>query len=122
MTVNAEVPYLLALAELMPGDPRVDDYGVLVAAIARHQAMLMDTDVYGSLRPKAAALLQTLARLPALEAHNPSFAWAVAMGFLRLNSLEINPPPVAAAELLLAIHTGRAGIREISNQLAHWSN
>ncbi len=59
--------FLLHAAELLPGDPQVDDYGPLYATVARVNARAMERDVYGSVYLKAAALLQTLAKLPVLS-------------------------------------------------------
>lgn len=62
-----DVAFLLHAAELLDGDPQVDDFGPLYAAVARVNARAMERDVYGSLFLKAAALLQPLAKLPCLE-------------------------------------------------------
>ncbi|MFF1270692.1 fic family toxin-antitoxin system, toxin component, partial [Streptomyces anulatus] len=62
-----DVTFLLHAAELLPGDPQVDDYGTLYAAVARVNARALERDIYGSLYLQAGALLQTLARLPCLE-------------------------------------------------------
>ncbi|GAA3485596.1 hypothetical protein GCM10018966_101290 [Streptomyces yanii] len=69
-----DVTFLLHAAELLPGDPQVDDFGPLYAAVARANAKAMERDIYGSLHLKAAALLQTLARLPCLGHSNEAFA------------------------------------------------
>lgn len=68
-----DVAFLLHAAELPPGDPQVDDYGPLHAAAGRVNAGAMERDVYGSVYFKAAALLQTLAKLPSLEHSNEAY-------------------------------------------------
>ncbi len=59
-----DLQFLLHAAELLDGDPQVDDYGPLYAAVARVNAHAMDRDIYGSPYLRAAALLQTLVKLP----------------------------------------------------------
>lgn len=69
-----DVTFLLHAAELLPGDPQVDDLGPLYAAVARGNARALERDVYGSVYLKTAALLQTLVRLPCLEHSDDAFA------------------------------------------------
>lgn len=92
MTLNEplqplEVTFLLHAAQLLPGDPQVDDYGPLYAAVARVNARAMERDIYGSLYLKAAALLQTLVRLPCLEHSNEAFGWHSTEAYLALNGV-----------------------------------
>ncbi|SCF56947.1 hypothetical protein GA0115254_103719 [Streptomyces sp. Ncost-T10-10d] len=42
-----------AAAELLPGDPQVDDYGPLYAAVAQVNAAALERNIYGSLYLKA---------------------------------------------------------------------
>lgn len=121
MTTYADVPYLLALAECMPGDPQVDDLGVLVAASERHRAVLMQKEVYETVTLKAAALLHSLARMPCLESHNATFAWISAAGFLSINGHKLDAPRVEAEELLRAVIDGRVGVKQIAARLKEWS-
>ncbi len=121
MTHFATVPYLLAIAEQLPGDPALDDLGPLFAAVAAHQAAAMNTDVYGSHRLKAAALLQILARNPALEHSNHLFAWTAAKAFLEANAHRVTAPPKEAAQLVADVAEYRAGIRETALRLRAWT-
>ena len=41
-----DVTFLLHAAELLPGDPQVDDYGPLYAAVARVNARALERDVH----------------------------------------------------------------------------
>ncbi|MGV0715886.1 type II toxin-antitoxin system death-on-curing family toxin [Mycolicibacterium sp. XJ662] len=70
---------------------RVADYGLLDAAVARHQATAFGVDAYPDLFTKAAALLQTLARNHALVDGNKRTAWAATWTFLYLNGVELDP-------------------------------
>ncbi|MGW7674721.1 fic family toxin-antitoxin system, toxin component, partial [Streptomyces sp. NPDC054775] len=95
-----DVTFLLHAAELLDGDPQVDDYGPLYAAIARVNARAMERDIYGSPYLKAAALLQTLAKLPCLEHSGEAFAWHDTEAYLILNEHPIAYPPTAAVVLV----------------------
>ncbi len=120
MTHFTEVPYLLRLAETLPGDPQPDDLGPLYAAVAQHQATAMGRDVYGSDWLKAAALLHTLARLPALEHSNRAFAWAAAAGFLAINDHTLQYKPADAVTLAKDVSTGQLGVQQTASVLRSW--
>ncbi|MEU9663595.1 fic family toxin-antitoxin system, toxin component [Streptomyces chartreusis] len=116
-----DVTFLLHAAELLDGDPQVDDYGPLYAAVARVNARAMERDIYGSLYLKAAALLQTLAKLPCLEHSNQAFAWHATEAYLILNAHELNYPPKAAVALVRDAASGALGIPRIARQLRDWT-
>ncbi|MHC3475426.1 fic family toxin-antitoxin system, toxin component [Streptomyces sp. 7R007] len=116
-----DVSFLLHAAELLDGDPQVDDYGPLYAAVARVNARAMQRDIYGSLHLKAAALLQTLARLPCLEHSNEPFAWHATEAYLILNGRELHYPPKAAAALVRDAASATLGVARIARQLRDWT-
>ncbi|MEV7239121.1 fic family toxin-antitoxin system, toxin component [Streptomyces sp. NPDC051020] len=116
-----DVTFLLHAAELLDGDPQVDDLGPLYAAVARVNAQAMEHDVYGSLHLKAAALLQTLVRLPCLEHSNEAFAWHAAEAFLALNGRQLDYPPKAAVALVGEAASGALGVARIARQLRSWT-
>ncbi|MFI6565825.1 fic family toxin-antitoxin system, toxin component [Streptomyces sp. NPDC050534] len=116
-----DVTFLLHAAELLDGDPQVDDYGPLYAAVARVNARAMERAIYGSLHLKAAALLQTLTRLPCLEHSNEAFAWHATEAYLILNGRELDYPPKAAVALVRDTASGTLGIPRIARQLRDWS-
>ncbi|MFC1405677.1 MULTISPECIES: hypothetical protein [Streptacidiphilus] len=120
MTQFAEVPYLLRLAETLHGDPQVDDLGPLYAAVARHQAAALGQDVYGSDWLKAAALLDTLARLPSLEHSNRAFAWAAAIGFLTINDRTLDYKAADAVTLVKDVSNGLIGVQQTASILRSW--
>ncbi|MGP4001184.1 fic family toxin-antitoxin system, toxin component [Streptomyces sp. 8N706] len=113
--------FLLHAAELLPGDPQVDDLGPLYAAVARVNARAMDRDVYGSLPLKAAALLQTLAKLPCLEHSNEAFAWHACEAYLALNGRRLDYPPKDAVALVRDTASGTLGVARIGRQLRGWT-
>ncbi|MGK9463005.1 fic family toxin-antitoxin system, toxin component [Streptomyces sp. G6] len=116
-----DVGFLLHAAELLPGDPQVDDYGPLYAAVARVNARAMERDIYGSVYLKAAALLQTLARLPCLEHSNEAFAWHTTDAYLALNGRPLDYPPKEAVALVRDAATGALGVGLIGRRLRAWN-
>ncbi|MFD0417974.1 fic family toxin-antitoxin system, toxin component [Streptomyces sp. NPDC127108] len=116
-----DVTFLLHAAELLDGDPQVDDFGPLYAAVARVNARAMERDIYGSLFLKAAALLQTLAKLPCLEHSNDAFAWHTTEAYLLLNARELDYQPKAAVALVRDAATGALGVARIARQLRDWA-
>ncbi|MFI9723816.1 fic family toxin-antitoxin system, toxin component [Streptomyces sp. NPDC052396] len=119
--LRIDVPFLLHAAELLPGDPQVDDYGPLFGAIARMYARAMDQDIYGSLHLKAGALLVTLVRIPCLEHSNDRFAWHAAEAFLALNGYRLEYVPKDAVVLVRDAAAGTAGVAQVARQLHDWS-
>ncbi|PJF01962.1 fic family toxin-antitoxin system, toxin component [Streptomyces carminius] len=116
-----DVPFLLHAAELLDGDPQVDDLGPLYAAVARTGARALERDVYGSLYLKAGSLLQTLARLPCLEHSNQAFAWHSAEAYLALNGHRLDYPPKEAVALVRDAASGALGVAGIARQLRAWT-
>ncbi|MEU0040623.1 MULTISPECIES: fic family toxin-antitoxin system, toxin component [unclassified Streptomyces] len=125
MTLNEplqplEVTFLLHAAQLLAGDPQVDDYGPLYAAVARVNARAMERDIYGSLYLKTAALLQTLVRLPCLERSNEAFAWHSTEAYLALNGCHPDHLPKEAVSLVRDASSGTMGVGLIGRQLRAW--
>lgn len=116
-----EVTFLLHAAELLPGDPQVDDLGPLFAAAARVNARSMEYDVYSSLHFKGAALLQTLAKLPCLEHSNEAFAWHSTEAYLALHGHRLEYPPKAAVVLVRDTAAGTLSVPRIARQLRSWT-
>ncbi|MFI0150098.1 fic family toxin-antitoxin system, toxin component [Streptomyces lydicus] len=116
-----DVPFLLHAAELLDGDPQVDDYGLLYAAVARINAHTMGRDIYGSPYLKAAALLQHLVRLPALEHSNEAFAWHSCEAYLALNGHHLTYQPKDAVALVRDAASAAIGVAQIARQLRAWA-
>ncbi|MEU6497761.1 fic family toxin-antitoxin system, toxin component [Streptomyces sp. NPDC046984] len=117
---SLDVPYLLHAAKLLPRHPQVDDYGPLYAADARAGARAMERDIYGSLHLKAAAMLQTLARLPALEHSTDAFAWHSCEAYLALNGCHLAYQPKDALVLVREAAALTVGVGRIARQLRAW--
>ncbi|MBO0657218.1 fic family toxin-antitoxin system, toxin component [Streptomyces triculaminicus] len=116
-----DVPFLLHAAELLPGDPQVDDYGPLFGAVARMYARAMDRDIYSSEHLKAGALLHSLIRIPCLEHSNDAFAWHATEAFLALNRHHLEYRPKDAVALVREAAAGTAGVAQIARQLHAWT-
>ncbi len=104
-----------------PGDPLVTDWGALVAAVSRHDAEIFDIPVYNDPHTRAAALLQLLLHVPALEHSNAMFASAVAYGYLIADGVRVVTSPERVRDLARLVKDGRADIRSIAQELRGWS-
>lgn len=103
--------------------PKVSDYGLLDAAVARPRATVFGLDAYPDDLTKAAALLQSLARNHALVDGNKRTAWAAAWTFLYLNGIELGEFDVDDAELFMnAVATDATiTIDQIAGKLATYA-
>ncbi|MFH8448915.1 fic family toxin-antitoxin system, toxin component [Streptomyces fungicidicus] len=120
--LRIDLAWLLMLAEQQtPGDPQVTDWGALVAAVARHRAEIFDVPVYDSPHARAAALLQLLIHIPALERSNALFASAVAYAYLVASGLKVVTSPEQVRDLARLVKTGGATVDEIAAELRRWS-
>ncbi|MEV0931749.1 fic family toxin-antitoxin system, toxin component [Streptomyces phaeochromogenes] len=104
-----------------PGDPQVTDFGALVAAVSRHEAEIFGVPVYDTPHTRAAALLQLLLHVPALERSNTMFAMAVAYAYLVASGLKVVTSPEQVRELARLVKTGEAMVDDIARELRQWS-
>ncbi|WP_093610906.1 fic family toxin-antitoxin system, toxin component [Streptomyces indicus] len=104
-----------------PGDPQVTDWGSLVAAVSRHEAEIFGVPVYDEPHERAAALLQQLLHIPALERSNAMFACAVAYGYLVASGLKVVVSAEQVRDLARLVKSGDAGIDRIAQELRGWS-
>ncbi|MBT2400410.1 fic family toxin-antitoxin system, toxin component [Streptomyces sp. ISL-100] len=122
MTLKIDLAWLLMIAEhKTPGDPQVVDWGALVAAVARHEAEIFGIPVYSDPAARAAALLQLLLHVPALERSNAMFASAVAYGYLVACGLKVVTSPEQVRDLARLVKEGKADVRVIAEELRQWS-
>ncbi|MFF9773757.1 fic family toxin-antitoxin system, toxin component [Streptomyces sp. NPDC013978] len=120
--LRIDLAWLLMVAERKtPGDPQVTDWGALVAAVARHEAQIFDVAVYDTPHARAAALLQLLLHVPALERSNALFASAVAYGYLVASGVKVVTSAEQVRELARLVKSGEAGVHEITRELRQWS-
>ncbi|MEI5132120.1 fic family toxin-antitoxin system, toxin component [Streptomyces libani] len=122
MTLRINLAWLLLIAEQhTPGDPQVTDWGALVAAVSRHEAEIFGVPVYTDPQDRAAALLQLLLQVPALEGANAMFATAVAYGYLVASGLKIATSPEQVRDLARLVKSGTADVRAIADELRTWT-
>ncbi|MGW1214299.1 fic family toxin-antitoxin system, toxin component [Streptomyces sp. NPDC002499] len=121
-SLRIDLAWLLMLAEQKtPGDPQVTDWGALVAAVARHEAEIFDVPVYDTPPARAAALLQLLIHVPALERSNALFASAVAYAYLVASGLKVATSPEQVRDLARLVKNGEATVYEIAEELRQWT-
>ncbi|GAA5024189.1 hypothetical protein [Kitasatospora paranensis] len=120
MNLKIDLAWILAVAQQIPGDPQVVDYGVPIAAEARHRAELLDQEVYPQAHHKAAALLCELARNPSLEARNLLYAATVTAAYLAACGLPVSPGLDGVLSLARAARDGLP-VREVAVQLKAWT-
>ncbi|OEJ98353.1 hypothetical protein [Streptomyces thermolilacinus] len=122
MNLSIDLAWLLMVAEQKaPNDPQVVDWGALVAAVSRHDAEIFGITVYDDPHTRAAALLQVLMHIPALEHSNALFASAVAYGYLVACGLRVTASPERVRELARLVKAGAADVRDIADELERWT-
>ena len=120
--LTIDLAWLLMLAEQKtPGDPQVTDWGALIAAVARHRAQIFDVPVYDTPQARAAALLQLLIHVPALERSNALFAASVAYAYLVASGLKVVTSPEQVRDLARLVKNGQASVADIAEELRRWS-
>lgn len=105
MDLHIDVPWILEVAEAAGADdPAPDDYGVPVAAVARHRAELLEQPVYDGPYARAASLVHTLGRCRWLERSNLAVAAACGVMYLEATGVTVKPAredAIALKDLLL---------------------
>ncbi|MFJ2753585.1 hypothetical protein [Streptomyces sp. NPDC087297] len=122
MNLKVDLAWILAVAQQIPGDPQVVDYGVPVAAEARHRAEVLDQEVHLETHHKtAAALLCELARNPSLEMRNLLFATAVTAAYLSACGMPVAPGPDSVLPLAREARDGLP-VREVAVRIKTWTD
>ncbi|MFJ3824095.1 fic family toxin-antitoxin system, toxin component [Streptomyces nodosus] len=120
--LRIDLAWLLMVAEhKTPGDPQVTDWGALVAAVSRHEAEIFGVAVYDTPQDRAAALLQLLLHVPALERSNALFASAVAYGYLVVGGVKVVTSAEQVRDLARLVKGGEASVGDIARELRRWS-
>lgn len=103
--------------------PKVSDYGLLDAAVARPRTTAFGLDAYPDDFAKAAALLQSLARNHALVDGNKRTAWAAAWTFLYINGVTLGDFDVDDAEAFMndVATNGDLDIAYLAGKLASYA-
>jgi prophage maintenance system killer protein len=119
--LHVDLSWLLEIAERAGHrDPAPIDYGVAVAAIERHRAVVAGQDVYDGPLARAAALAHTLGRLPWLERSNLRVAVAVAHGYLEASGVPVKLDQDRVTALALALQQPTVTAAEVAAVLRTW--
>jgi death-on-curing protein len=121
VTLFLTTPYLLNIAGEIPLDHQYDDLSKMDAILARPRAHYPGRDVCGTNWLKAAAMLETAARLRPLEDHNDAFAWSIARVFLELNGHALLGASADALALVADSREVRITVPQIATQLRTWA-
>ncbi|MFE0131949.1 fic family toxin-antitoxin system, toxin component [Streptomyces sp. NPDC059037] len=122
MNLRIDLAWLLMIAEhKTPGDPQVTDWGALVAAVSRHEAEIFGVPVYESPHDRAAALLQMLLHIPALERSNALFAVSAAYAYLIASGLKVVTSAEQVRDLARLVKEDGASVHAIADVLRQWS-
>lgn len=124
MTEYLDLDDLMEVARAAVGrDVVVADYGLLESALARPRASVFGEDAYPDLHLKAAALLHSLLRIPALADGNKRLAWTACRTFLAVNGQWISAPEDDRFDFVVRAAAGSVrDLDEIATQLRAWSH
>ncbi|MER7638197.1 fic family toxin-antitoxin system, toxin component [Streptomyces sp. NPDC126522] len=121
MILHVDESWILEVAERTGHrDPAPDDYGVPIAAVARHRGELLDTPVYNGPYARAAALVHTLGRCRWLERSNLTIACAVAVMYLEASNIPVSPTREQLAALAQELNNPRCTADRIASFLRTW--
>jgi hypothetical protein len=121
MDLHIDVPWILQVAQAAgAGDPAPDDYGVPVAAVARHRAELLEQPVYDGPYAKAAALVHTLGRCRWLERSNLAVAAASGVMYLEAAGVSVKPAREDAIALKNLLLDSSCTAAKIAGLLRTW--
>jgi death-on-curing protein len=122
--VNDPVEYLdiqdlVELATHLLGDPPpIRDVGLLGSAAARPQTTVFGEDAYPTIWTKAAALLHSIVKNPALVDGNKRLGWLAAAVFLELNGVGITKASNSDVyDFVIDVATNNQTIHHIADDL-----
>jgi hypothetical protein len=121
VSLHVDLSWILEVAHRAgQQNPAPDDYGVPVAAVQRHRAVLMDHPVYGGPYARAAALAHTLGRCRWLERSNTVVAVAAAAMYLQANQVAVIPDKNDALRLTEELLDNRSTAASVAAVLRTW--
>ena len=121
MILHVDESWILEVAERAGHrDPAPDDYGVPIAAVARHRGELLDTAVYDGPYARAAALVHTLGCCRWLEHSNLTVACAVAVMYLEASNIPVDPTREQLTALAHELYNPRCTADRIASILRTW--
>lgn len=110
---------LVDLATVLLGaPPPIRDLGLLGSAAARPKATAFGDDAYLDVWTKAAALLHSIVKNPALVDGNKRLGWLAAAVFLEINGVAVtHVSNDAVYDFVIGVTTGRDEVTDIAAQL-----
>jgi hypothetical protein len=121
VSLAVDLTWILEVVRLAgDNDPSPDDFGVPLAAVERHQAVLFDQDVYSGVYARAAALAHTLGRLRWLERSNMTVAVAVTVGYLQAAGQTVKPGPDEIGGLVDELRREECTAHSLAALLRSW--
>ncbi|MFD7169864.1 fic family toxin-antitoxin system, toxin component [Streptomyces violascens] len=122
MSLSVDLAWILELArETGQDDPAVEDYGVALAAVERHRAVLMGQNVYHGTFARAAALTHTLGRMQWLERSNMNVAVAVAHGYLLASGVDVKLDGARVRALVTELMKDTCTAHSVAAVLKTWA-
>lgn len=98
----------------------VQDLGLLAVAGQRPATALWGQDAYATIDEKAAALLDSLVRHPALVDGNERLGWLSVVVFMAINGHQLSAPDDEAWELVTAVAGGHVDVAQSARTLRKW--
>jgi death-on-curing protein len=108
---------LLILTRMLGAGP-VRDVGLLDSAAARARSTVFGEDAYPTIELKAAALIHSLCKNPALVDGNKRLALLAGVTFLRANGRQFALTQDEAFNLIMRVAEGSADVPEIAPGLS----
>jgi death-on-curing protein len=100
--------------DVIDGQVKVRDYGLLNAAVARPQTTVFGEDAYPTLADKAAALLHSVVRNHALIDGNTRLGFAAAVLFCAINGHYPRFDDDDAYDMVISVATGEFDVPDIA--------
>jgi death-on-curing protein len=116
--IHLDLDDLLHVAARTLGEVQVRDIGLLESTLARPRSTAFGEDAYPSIHGKAAALLHSSARHPALVDGNKRLALAGTLAFYGLNGIRLTLSNAEAYDLIIEVAAGELDdVQEIALRL-----
>jgi prophage maintenance system killer protein len=119
--IHVDVRWLLQQhEENLPGQPSIDDFSALVAAVARHRVDPPRLGVDSDPSWRAAALLQTLLVLRPLPAYNVRYACAITIAYMQASGEGLDTPYGELVDLARDLMTAKASVFDAADKIRSW--
>lgn len=117
MTVALSVEQVILLHERFVAAGPLRDRGLLEGAVQAPYQIVFDHELYPTVALKATKLADGISRAQAFLDGNKRLAWLSTTTFLQLNGLIVCAPQDEAAQWVLELDGGPAGLRDAASWL-----